>query len=244
MDYDYISGSGRFIFFLHGWGGDKNSFGIIKNKIQKYDRNAVFVSFSGFGKTAEPLEPYTLDDYVCELLDTIIYFARGKSVDIVCHSFGARVALLLAYKYPFIVNKIMMVDGAGLKPRRTIRYIVNVYRYKRLKRKVAKNKISANALSNFGSADYKSLSCVMKQTFVNIVNRDLKKEAKKIKTQIMLFWGEKDTETPLNMAKKYKKLLKNSSLIIAKQAGHFSYLDDFDLFFNSFKNFILEVNLN
>lgn len=239
MDFDFVPGKGKFIFFLHGWGGDKNSFAIIKNHIAEIDRNMVFVSFAGFGNSKEPKVPFSLDDYVNDLVELIVKMAKGKSVDIVCHSFGGRVAILLANKYPFLVNKIMMIDGAGLKPKRGLKYFLKVRKYKRLKQKVLKGKADKSVLENYGSDDYKMLSPIMKQTFVNVVNQDLKNEAKQIKTQILLFWGEKDNETPLYMAKKYKKLLKNSNLIIVKNAGHFSYLDNFELFYESFKNFFL-----
>lgn len=241
MDFDFVQGEGKFIFFLHGWGGDKNSFAVMKNHIAEIKRNMVFVSFSGFGNSPEPNYPFSVDDFANELSDLVVKLAKGKSIDIVCHSFGARVAIVFANKFPFLVNKIMIVDGAGIKPKRSFSYYYKVYKYKKLKQKVKKGKADESVLENHGSSDYKKLSSVMKKTFVLVVNQDLKKEAGKIKTQILLFWGEKDTETPLYMAKKYKKLMENSKLIVAKNAGHFSYLDNFDLFFESFKKFILET---
>lgn len=239
MNFDFVPGNGKFIFFLHGWGGDKNSFAILKNHIAQINRNMVFVSFPGFGNSEEPEFAFSLDDYVSRLVDLIVKMAKGKSVDIVCHSFGGRVAILLASKYPFLVNKIMMVDGAGLKPKRGLKYYFKVLKYKILKKKVADGKVDKSVLKKYGSSDYKKLSPVMKQTFINVVNRDLKNEAKQINMQILLFWGEKDTETPLFMAKKYNKFLKNSTLIVSKNSGHFSYLDDFDLFYKCFLDFIL-----
>lgn len=240
MDFDFVSGKGKFIFFLHGWGGDKNSFAITKNHIAEIDRNMVFVSFAGFGNTPEPSKPYYVQDYVNDLVDLIVKVAKGKSVDIVCHSFGARVAVLLASQYPLLVNKIMIIDGAGIKPRHGLGYYLKVAKYKKLKRQVMRKKKDASVLEKFGSNDYKALSSMMKQTFINVVNQDLKKEASKIKTQILLFWGEKDTETPLYMAKKYKRLLKDSKLVVVKNAGHFAYLDNFELFYDCFKKFILQ----
>lgn len=239
MDFDIIEGSGKYIFFLHGWGGDKNSFAVMKNHIAEINRSMVFVSFVGFGKTCEPQTPYSLDYYVDDLVSLIVKIAKGKSVDIVCHSFGARVAILLAYKYPLIVNKIMIVDGAGMKPKRKISYYINVAKFKSLKKKVQVGKADKSELERYGSPDYRKLSDVMKKTFTLIVNRNLEKEAGKIKTQTLLFWGKKDVETPLYMAKRFKRLLKNSSLIISENSGHFSYLDDFELFFKHFKDFML-----
>lgn len=240
MDYSIVKGKGRYIFFLHGWGGNKDSFAIIKNRIDEIDRNMVFVSFSGFdGFNIE--KSYDLYDYADELADLIIKISKGKSVDIVCHSFGARVAFILFEKYPALVNKIMIVDGAGVKPKRKLDYYIKVYRYKWLKWKVLRGKKDKSVLDKYGSSDYKALSSEMKQTFINVVNLDLKKQIKNISCPCLIFWGEKDMETPIYMAKKMNKWIKNSKLVLSKNSGHFSYLEDFELFYECFKNFILQT---
>lgn len=238
MDFDFVEGSGRIVYFLHGWGGDKNSFAVMKTRASEINRNMFFVSFKGFGKSGEPDVPYSIFDYVNELLNHIIKFAKGKSVDIVCHSFGARVAVILASEYPFLVNKLVIVDGAGLKPKRKLSYFFKVAKFKRLKKKVQQGKVEKKVLDSFGSNDYRCLSGVMKRTFVLVVNTRTEKYAQKIKTQTLIIWGEKDDETPLFMAKKFKKLIKNSELFVMKNCGHFPFLDDFELFFSTIKKFL------
>ena len=229
MDYDFFQGKGEFIFFLHGWGGDKNSFKIVKNHIAK-NCNMVFVSFAGFGDSLMPNKPYTVSDYANEVKNLIVSLARGRKVNIVCHSFGARVTAKLASLYSELIDKIIIVDGAGVKPRRKLSYYIKVLKYKRAKARVRKGKASENILQKYGSSDYKALSPVMKQTFTLVVNENLKKDFKQIKNETLLFWGEKDKDTPLYMAKKLNRWIKNSALVVAKNAGHFSYIDDLPLF--------------
>jgi pimeloyl-ACP methyl ester carboxylesterase len=62
------------------------------------------------------------------------------------------------------------------------------------------------------------------------VNEDLSKFAKFIKCKTLIVWGERDFETKLYMARKLKRLIKNSKLIIIKGAGHFSFLEKKDEF--------------
>jgi len=238
MDYDYIDGKGEIIFFLHGWGGDKNSFSWITN----YFKNVcsfVFLSFSGFGNSPPPKKPYQITDYVLELKDLIVKLSKGKKVNLVCHSFGCRVGVKLSAMYPELVNKIFIIDGAGIKPKRKLNYYINVLRYKIAKKKVRKGKLNISTLDKFGSRDYKELSQTMKKTFVLVVNEDLKQYFKLIPQETFIFWGENDKETPLYMAKKIKKYIKNSTLYVAKNAGHFSYLDNIEEFINCLSNFIL-----
>ena len=65
----------------------------------------------------------------------------------------------------------------------------------------------------------------MRETFKNIVNEDLKKYLKKINNETLILWGEIDKDTPLKDAYKIKKEIKNSALIILKNATHYSYLN-------------------
>ena len=77
----------------------------------------------------------------------------------------------------------------------------------------------------------------MRGGFVTVVNDFLEKEARKITAETLLVWGKKDDATPLYMAKKYNKLIHGSGLVIVKDAGHFSYLDDFYLFDKTVRSF-------
>ena len=241
IDYSLTMSKGKpFVFFLHGWGGSKESFYVVKNHIATIC-NMVFVSFSGFGQSAEPKYPFSVEDYAKELKEVVDEVAKKQKIILVCHSFGARVAVKFASFYPEIVSKIMIVDGAGIKPRRSIAYHFKVLRYKTLKKKVENKKLDKKVLEKYGSSDYKMLSGVMKQTFVRVVNEDLKKYYKSLSCPVLLFWGKKDKDTPLYMAKKIKKLVKNSALIVIKGAGHFSYLDDRITFIEVLKEFILNV---
>ena len=136
----------------------------------------VFISFSGFGESDIPQKPYKLEDYVHELYELVNHICNGGKVYFVCHSFGTRVTALFIKMFPNIVNKLIVVDGAGIKPRRSLLYYLKVKEYKRKKKLVSKGKLSADALDKYGSSDYKVLSPIMKQTFINIVNKDLKNE--------------------------------------------------------------------
>jgi pimeloyl-ACP methyl ester carboxylesterase len=41
-----------------------------------------------------------------------------------------------------------------------------------------------------------------------------------------MIWGEKDTATPLSDGHLMEKLIPGSGLVVLKNAGHYSFLDD------------------
>jgi len=78
-----------------------------------------------------------------------------------------------------------------------------------------------------GSQDYATLSNdIMRTTFNKVINLDLTSKLKDISNSVLLIWGENDIDTPLYMAKKMEKSIKDSGLVTLKNSGHYSYLDD------------------
>lgn len=225
------------VVFLHGWGGSIDSWGLIPARIAGFGFYSIVIDFSGFGDSAEPTNAYFVKDYAEELRELLSQLEITSCV-LIGHSFGGRVAIKYSSLYGENVSKLVLVDSAGLKPRRGLTYKLKVWRYKSLKRKVERGLKPKQLLNKYGSDDYRSLSPVMKQTFINVVNEDLSHECEKIECDSLIVWGRNDKDTPLNMAKKLKKLIKNSRLEIY-DAGHFSYLECMERFIDEIYIFML-----
>lgn len=213
--------------FLHGFGGSADSFRPVYPLIRG---KKIALDLWGFGRSALP-EEFTVYDYaekVADLLDLLGF----EQVDLVAHSFGGRIALVLMCYYSERVRRCVIADGAGLKPRRSLRTRFRILKYKCYKR-FSKHFDP----DRYGSADYLSLPPAMRKTFVNVVNEDLAFTLKYITRPVLLFWGEKDADTPLWMGKKLKRGLADSGLIIYENCGHFAYLEkarDFSVTVNEF----------
>lgn len=216
-------GVGSDLVFLHGWGADHKSFAALREYFSVSFR-VTAVDFPGFGNSPAPESPFTIFDY-CDILKKALASAGIQKADFVCHSFGGRVGILMAALYPETVNKLILADAAGVKPRRGLRYRMKVMRYKIKKFLVRKGLMDKKRLENSGSADYRALSGVMKETFVKVVNCDLTPYLHKISCPSLIISGENDRDTPLYMARKMKKLIPDSGLVVLKDAGHYSFLD-------------------
>ena len=71
--------------------------------------------FPGHGQSPEPPEVWNVDQFkaqIIALLDEI----GAERVDIVAHSFGGRVALLMAAENPERVGRMVLTGCAGLLP--------------------------------------------------------------------------------------------------------------------------------
>ena len=81
-----------------------------------------------------------------------------------------------------------------------------------------------------------------KQVLIRVTEEEQKmiNEICKIENKTLLIYGSLDKETPLYMAKRFNKNIKNSSLFIIKGAGHFCFVEKPDLFNFTVKEFLLK----
>ena len=126
-----------------------------------------------------------------------------------------------------------MVDSAGIKPRRTAKYYLRVGLAKigKLFRRCGKyGTLIADAVSvRAGSKDYQNAGD-MRATLVKVVNQDLRSLLPRITASTLLIWGEDDKDTPVSFGQIMEKEIPDAGLVVLKEAGHFSYLDQFPQF--------------
>ena len=228
VNYIVLGEGSSYVVFLHGWGGSIESFKYVAENL-KLGKKCLIVDFPPFGKSTEPKTVWGVEEYA-RALKEVLDKEKIQKFDIISHSFGGRVAIYFSSVYTDMVGKLVLIDSAGLKPKKKF--------IKRLKVAFYKLAKSFGFYFNFGSTDYNALSPHMKKCFVKIVNRSLKPEAKTLKLPTLIIYGENDKDTPVYMGKRLSKLIKGSKFIVLKNAGHFSYLDNFYEFKPLVENFI------
>lgn len=228
------SQNGKYVLLLHGWGGNLNSFRFLCDYLAGERFGVVCLDFPGFGGSDVPPETFCLKDY-CNVVKKVLEAEKIDKVSIVAHSFGGRIAILLASENAELVDRLVLVDSAGLKPKFSITKWARVCYYKFLK-SLKKAKIINRDLSGFGSEDYKALPQNLRPVFNNIIKTDLSKNLKDISCPTLIVWGRQDKDTPYYMAKKLKKGIKDSA-IVTFDGGHFAYLQNsqkFSIIVNQF----------
>ena len=214
-------GEGSPIVLLHGWGGTSLSMLGLANELSTKFR-VIVPDLWGFGGSQPPNENSNIFNYA-SLTKDLLNALNLEKVVVVGHSLGGRIALILASTYHELVEKLVLIDSAGLKPKFSIIKYWKIKRYKRVKQKVENGTMPAYKLQNYGSADYKELSEPLKSIFVRVVNQDLSNLLDKIETKTLILWGKKDKDTPRYMAKLLHKNIKCSKLLWL-DGGHFAYM--------------------
>jgi pimeloyl-ACP methyl ester carboxylesterase len=240
-----MQGQGDYVFLLHGWGAEAALFRPIADVVAG-QYTVVAFDFPGFGQTAEPAQAWSVSDYT----DFTVEFIRSfscKNVILLGHSFGGRVIIKMANEknLPFTLDKLILVDSAGILPRRSLLYKARVGAYKT--GKVILNMPGVRILfprtmtafkEKMGSADYARASEVMRQCLVKTVNEDLSPLLKTISIPTLLIWGENDMATPLADGRMMEQQISNSGLVVLKGAGHYSFLDQPVIFSRVIRSFL------
>ena len=225
------------LVLLHGWQSSKERWQRVKEEIKKGGIKVIVPDLPGFKKETELKRPWGLDDYVEWVKRS--FFINEDQFFLAGHSFGGRIAIKFAIKYPEKLSGLILVSAAGIKPKRNPLVSIFVPIFKKLSflpgyrffRKIFYRFV-------LKKTDYVNLKGAMKETFKKVINEDLTPLLPKIKVPTLIIWGEKDKITPLSDAFLMKKEIKNSKLEILKDIGHAPHLENPKVLSQKILNFI------
>ena len=230
LHYETYGDKKEVIVILPGWGETKKSWECLID-ILRLDYTVYFIDYPGFGKSPIPKKTLTMFDYA-ELIQYFLEVNKRKKPNVIAHSFGGRIAILLSSKYGIYMQKLILIDSAGIKPRKTLKSRFCQFSYKFLQGladflpKKIRTKVKTYLFQKFSSTDYLNLKEEMRETFKNIVNLDLTPYLPYVQNKTLLLWGEYDQDTPLKDGIKMNKKIRESELIVFPRCSHFCYLEN------------------
>lgn len=224
------NGEGKPIVLMHGWGCDTTTLASIE-KVALESHRVINIDFPGHGKSPEPPEVWGVEEYT-QVLEEIVKAEQLEHPSLLGHSFGGRVGILYSSRH-HDVDKLILVDAAGIKPKRSAKYYLKVYSFKLMKRwlyltlgkKEAEARLDAMR-AKAGSSDYANATPRMRAILSKVVNEDLKSVIPSITASTLLIWGENDTATPISDARYMEAHIPGAGLVAFPGCGHYSFLDN------------------
>ena len=201
------------VIALHGWMRTGGDFADIVAGL-----DAVAIHLPGMGVTPEPAAAWGSPEYADDVADAIRPFAP---VVLVGHSYGGRVAVNLAAKYPDLVSGLVLTGvplvrlKAAPKPKLGFRVIRSLVRAKLLKPAVLERQ-----RRRYGSADYLAAQGVMRDILVTAVAENYDEALARITAPVSMVWGELDTSAPADAGLAASKKIPNAKFRVVPGAGH------------------------
>ncbi|WP_041941561.1 alpha/beta fold hydrolase [Waddlia chondrophila] len=220
-----VKGSGSPMLCLHGWGQTHQNLETLA-ALLTCSASPILFDLPGFGRSPPPPAVWSADDYANHLAS---YMTENniEKASFLGHSFGGKIALCFAEKYPEKIDRLILMAPSGLKPKlslakklrrlgiRTSARFVKAY-----DRAFGKTIFNDVFTPRFGSSDYQNAGA-MRPILVKSVNEDISSKIKSIQCPTLLLWGRKDMETPLEIGERMHRLIAGSKLCIFPHHDHY-----------------------
>jgi pimeloyl-ACP methyl ester carboxylesterase len=237
------TGHEQSIFLIHGLGqnGLKDWLPVIPHLEQHY--HVVAFDLPGFGESDSSAAVYSPANYSRLVHWVVTNMAKGPVV-VIGHSLGAAISLKYADDYPSQVNKLVLVDAAGILQRTAyLKYLVRLSRPEKedsLTDKVLnriRNRVDAvnqhfvekfdnlsevtdqlmasNVVRNALFKDRSSLNAAL-----SLMEEDFSEEVRHLSVPTHIIWGEQDEIAPLRTGKVLNTLIPSADLHVLAHIGH------------------------
>jgi pimeloyl-ACP methyl ester carboxylesterase len=216
------------IVILHGWGAHIEAVAPVLAALHGASE-VIALDLPGFGESDPPDQAWDVDAYARFMIHFLDELAVERA-HLVGHSHGGRVSIALAADDPERVGRLLLIDSAGIPPKRGWRYRrrVAVAKLGRLIAKVGGGpgrRLQDRMRARVASRDYLEASEAMRGTFRALIAGDLTDRLPRIRASTLLVWGDQDDDTPVWMGKRMEELIPDAGLVVLEGAGHFSYAD-------------------
>jgi len=183
--------------------------------------DAIAVDLPGFGASPAPPEAWGAAEYAAALLPVLDEMALPAVV--VGHSFGGRVAVNLAARYPERVSALVLTGvpllrrpgAASAKPALAYRAGRTLHR-----RGLLGQRTMEILRRRYGSSDYRAATGVMRQVLVRVVSETYEEQLAAVTCPTDLVWGAEDAEVPVAVAEAARRALSTATLTVVQGGGH------------------------
>lgn len=229
------------IIILHGWGRQGSAYRPLAQLLKNSGYSVYTPDLAGFGDV--PLEnPFmTLSDYV-EFVNRYIKKNNIEKTILIGHSFGGRVGLKYAWRYPKGVDKLILTGVPIIRHmsvmRKTVYFVaISLGMLLRYLPSVFHKRLRKSLYFLIGEWDYYK-SGPLKNVFKNIINEDLLQYAHSVTVPTLLVWGEEDRITPVSDIARIKRAMPHAESRVVPGVGHKLPYEKPEEFFEALKAFL------
>lgn len=195
------------VVWLHGWSRSIQDFSACASLLAARGFASVALDLPGFGSSPLPTVAGGARMY-SELVAPILEEIASGPVVLVGHSFGGRVATVLAATRPELVSALVLTGVPLVKLARVapVPRAFLVTRRLHALGLVSDARMEA-ARQRFGSTDYRNAHGVMRAVLVAMVNESYEAELRQLELPVTMLWGAHDREASPEVAAAASALL-------------------------------------
>jgi len=256
------------LIILHGWQSSKEKWQNVKEALEEQGIRVLVLDLPGFKPENQLKQAWCLDDYVERLAEKIDEGKTGRGqtspklgskflgglpspsppvfpspVFLLGHSFGGRIAIKFAVRYPEKLQGLILVSAAGIKDNSLTTKFFWFLAGLSQKLKIKQCPCYSFARKFFyrfvlRKIDYFKANPIQKEIMKKAVSEDLTPFLKDIFVPTLIIWGRKDKTTPLKNGYLMKEKIRGAKLKILPYIGHSPHLENPGLLAEKIREFL------
>ena len=221
LSFHSLGKTGPMIVLLHGWGASKERLFPLGKALTEIGFRVLIPDLPGFGKSSLPSRPWGVGEYADFISKVIDKFYGKKKVYLFGHSFGGRVAIKIASRYPKKIAGIALCGSAGISRGNFFKRIFFLILAKTGKQIFPQSERPRRLIYRLAREhDYEKTRGVMRETFKLVISEDLNPLLPKIKIPTLILWGTEDKMTPVTDGFILEKTIPKAKLVLFEGKGH------------------------
>jgi len=225
----------QYLIILHGWQSSKERWIRVKENLEREGIKVIVPDLPGFKEKTKLSQPWNLNNYI----EWLRKFSSDKEkFFLLGHSFGGRVSIKFALKYPQKLEGLILISSAGIKPQKRLvsNFALSLKRFSFLPGYPFLRKLFYKFIIR--KTDYLYVDGALKETFKKVIEEDLVPILSQVETKTFILWGQKDKITPVSDACLMKEKIRNSKLEILEGTGHTPHLEKPEILAEKILDFI------
>lgn len=222
-----LSGSGKRLVLLHGWGDSVKGLQALQTELGK-TYEVLAIDLPGFGGTQAPLGAWGLTEYA-DFVGAVLSKLEFVPYAFVGHSNGGAIAIRGLAVKTLKAKKLVLLASAGVRNQSNSRNLA--LRIVAKTGKALTKPLPRGLQTKLRTKAYKTIGSDMlvaehlQETFKRVVTDDVQADTASIAIPCLLVYGYDDTATPIAYGELLQAGLSHSELHVVPGAGHFVHLD-------------------
>lgn len=236
-------GKGPYLVLLHGWANTWEAWAPLIPKLSD-DFTLLIPDLPSFGKSAAPDEKSWKTRDFAEWLRMFVTETIGnKPFALIGHSFGGKTGVFYtAHDFTPKPKQLVLIGSSGimstLTPSKKMISLLTKATPRFLKNLVPNSLMKLFYEKIVGETDYVHANTFQKAVLRNILSEDFTEDMKNISVQTLILWGEHDTASETEKAEIFHRQIKNSTLQIIPETGHFPHHEKTQVVYDALKEFL------
>lgn len=231
-----------FLVIIPGWEGNKKTWEKFIN-ISNQEFDTFCLDLPCFGEEPCPKKIWGVEDYAEYVKTKIINYELP--INLLGHSFGGQIAVLLTAKYPELVDKLILSGASVYRQKNSLKTkffgLIAIFGKVVFKLSIInflKEPAKKILYKLADSPDYINTNGIKRDIFKKIIREDVSNLLEKIKIPTLIVWGEKDNYVSIKFGKKIAEQIKNSNFVTIPNGRHGLHLQFPDELLKLIKSFI------